>query len=293
MLQRAWRLPAAVLTLPLVVVPFAVSACGGDDGGGSDKATTLSITTSDVGKGRFKTQVPKSIEGGLVRIEFRNASKVRHEAQLLRLEGGHSLDEALKIVGEDKPVIPAWLHAAGGLGAVAPGASGSATLELQPGRYAMIDTESEDGPPPALRGARATFKVKGDNGAELEETDSKVEAKDKGDDEFEFVTSDLKPGTNELTFDNLGKELHHVVAAPLKPNATIDDVKKALLSEKGPPPIVERAVVNTAVLDGKTKETTQLKLRKGRYALICFLTDRDGKGKPHWQEGMLKEVDVK
>ena len=47
------------------------------------------------------------------------------------------------------------------------------------------------------------------------------------------------------------------------------------------------------MLDGKKKETTQLNLSKGRYAIVCFLTDRDGKGKPHFQEGMLKEVNIK
>jgi len=48
-----------------------------------------------------------------------------------------------------------------------------------------------------------------------------------------------------------------------------------------------------SVLDGKTKETTQLTLSKGPYVLVCFLTDRDGKGKPHFQEGLLSQVTVR
>lgn len=62
----------------------------------------------------------------------------------------------------------------------------------------------------------------------------------------------------------------------------------------GPPPFDFKNGVNTAGPDGGTEEVTDLELRKpGRYALVCFFTDRDGKGKPHFAEGMLKQVDVK
>ncbi|MGI9082429.1 MAG: hypothetical protein ACR2FZ_09135, partial [Thermoleophilaceae bacterium] len=60
----------------------------------------------------------------------------------------------------------------------------------------------------------------------------------------------------------------------------------------GPPPLDFEKAAGTTVLDGKRKLTTQLKLTKGRNALVCFTTDRDGKGKEHHQEGMLKEVEV-
>ena len=53
----------------------------------------------------------------------------------------------------------------------------------------------------------------------------------------------------------------------------------------GPPPVDFEKGAGTAVLDGKRKEKTQLKLAKGRNVLICFLTDRDGKGKSHDRAG--------
>ena len=46
------------------------------------------------------------------------------------------------------------------------------------------------------------------------------------------------------------------------------------------------------MLDGEVSEVTQLNLEPGRYAAICFLTDRDSK-KPHFEEGLLDEVEVK
>ena len=62
----------------------------------------------------------------------------------------------------------------------------------------------------------------------------------------------------------------------------------------GPPPVDFEGAVNTATLDGDLEQVTDIQLRKpGKYIMVCFLKDRDGRGKPHLAEGMLKEVDVK
>jgi len=288
-----------VLTVALAVVGLA--ACGDDKKAKPSKAdtvgkaTTLSITTMDAGKKKFSMEVPKSIEGGLVKINFTNASKVKHDAQLVRLDGGHTVDEAIKITSGDKVVLPDWLHVEGGVASTPPGQTGSATVKLPAGDYGVIDDDSDNGPPPAASGAKASFKVAGDNLGKITDAGAKIEAKDKGHHGFEWVTSNLKPGKNELTFDNASKEIHLVIAAPILGKATLADVKKFLTDMKssGPPPLAFDKAVGTSILDGKKKLTTSVNLTKGRTALICFLTDRDGKGKPHFQEGLLKEVDIK
>ena len=291
-------------TVPLVIALTALVAagCGDDDEDKSSKSTdeptkptTMSITTTDIGKKKFKMEAPKSIEGGLVKVDFRNAGKVPHEAQLVRIDGAHTVEEVLKITGAEKVVIPDWLHAEGGVATTPPGASRSATVRLPPGSYAVIDSGEHDGPPPADFGATATFKVAGDNGGKIKDTAAKITVKDKGHHEFEWVTSGLRAGANEVTFDNPGKEIHVAVAFPIVGKATLADVKKALAQQgkpSGPPPLDFEKAAATTVLDGKRKLTTQLKLTKGRNALVCFTTDRDGKGKEHHQEGMLKEVEV-
>ena len=282
-------------TVALTLTALLIGACGDDDEDTSSKPTTMSITTTDAGGKKFKMTAPKSIEGGAVTVNFRNASKVPHEAQIISLGDGHTAQEALKIVEADKVVLPAWFRGEGGVGTTAPGRSGTATVKLPAGTYAVIDTESDDGPPPSAMGAVATFKVTGDNGAEIPETSAKVETKDVRKDEYEFVTSGLKAGTNNLTFDNTSEEIHHVLAVPMRGTATLAQVKKffATMGEApGPPPVDFEKASGTAVLDGKRKETTRLELQKGRNVLICFLTDRDGKGKSHTEEGMLQEVDI-
>jgi len=77
-----------------------------------------------------------------------------------------------------------------------------------------------------------------------------------------------------------------------KGNATIDDVAKDLDSN-GPPQSVDiNKAVQTSIIDGGKKQVTKLNLQAGRYAFICFLPDRDEPDKPHYKEGLLKEVTV-
>ena len=50
---------------------------------------------------------------------------------------------------------------------------------------------------------------------------------------------------------------------------------------------------STAALDSGTSQVTTISFSKpGTYVIFCPLHDRDG-GKPHFEEGLLKTVDVK
>jgi hypothetical protein len=52
-------------------------------------------------------------------------------------------------------------------------------------------------------------------------------------------------------------------------------------------------VVYTARIEGGTKQITELDLDKpGKYALLCFVSDRKG-GPPHVAQGMVAEITVR
>ena len=75
---------------------------------------------------------------------------------------------------------------------------------------------------------------------------------------------------------------------------TLEDVKKFATGEdeSGPPPVdLEREVISV-VLAGGTAQTMRLDLQSGRYALLCFASDRAG-GPPHVVKGMVSEMTVK
>lgn len=297
--RRAGRL----VTVVIAAVPLGLAACGDDgDKAAAAKATPLVITTSDASSKRFKTEAPTSIKGGLVNLKFTNASKEEHEAALVRLDGAHTSQELLKLVAAQADVVPDWVHFAGGAGTTRPGQTASVTLNLVPGKYVMTDTgDPDEGPSASSRGALAEFQVTAGKDGTLPASTATITATtdEQAEPEESFEISGLRAGSNRVRFVNKGEQDHHAVLFPIQPGKAIADVEKFFQQQgrpSGPPPVdfSEGSGDYVAAIEGDNEQVTDLTLRKpGKYAVVCFLTDRDGKGKPHFAEGMLKEVDVK
>ena len=276
-----------VLLLGGAVAAVAIAGCGGSD----DKDPTK-VAVQVTGSGaQTKLSVPAKIEGGAVEFSLDNsAGKAPASSQLIKVEDGHSADEALAIVNSDKEVeIPEWIRAAGGVGTTAPGETATATVDLDEGHYVAFDDEVHGKAP------FAEFDVDGDNGADLPDTDATVTAATTGEDdpEYEWEVDGLKAGENTFKFVSEGdKALHIVAAAPIKGDATIDDVAADLDSNGEPKSVDFERIVNTSVIDGGKDEVATFNLDPGRYAFICFLPDRDEPNKPHYKQGLLKEVNI-
>ena len=278
------RTGAAVAALGLAL---ALPACGSDDeessGGGSGEAkpAAFTVTLGDAGKGKSTVEAPKTVEAGLVEVSAENTGKRPHDAQIIGVDGDQTAQQVAKVINSEGGPLPEWLHGGGGVGTVAPGQSATVTDLLEPGRYFVFDTDG---------GASAEFEVTGEAAdAQLPSTPATITAK-----EYGFDTSGLKAGTNELTFDNAGKELHHVIAAPYNKGATLADVKKFAAEEgesSGPPPIDFEKSVGTTVLDGGEAQVAELEFKKGKYAFLCFIQDRKG-GPPHVAKGMIQEETI-
>jgi hypothetical protein len=270
-------------------------ACGDDDDK-DKKPETVRISISDEAGGRFKITAPTSVPAGTAQIEFRNNGKVDHEAQLIRVDGNHSQQEVLTVLGREGGPIPSWLHGGGGVAPIKPGQTLNVVQRLQPGTYYVLDLEGpdqpENAPPNATKGAAATIQVRDDGGstAALPRTEARVTAV-----EYGFRPTGLHTGLNRVEFDNAGREPHHLIALPINQGRTINDVRRALQSEgppQGPPPVDEENATGTAVLDGGTKQVALLNIAKpGKYALVCFISDRAG-GPPHVAKGMVNEATV-
>jgi hypothetical protein len=94
-----------------------------------------------------------------------------------------------------------------------------------------------------------------------------------------------------VLFDNKGGQPHFVVGLPINTGATIEDVRTFFKEEKGKPPFSEEGGFDTAISEGKGKQVVNLDLKKGKYALACFIPDRQG-GPPHVVKGMVAEATV-
>jgi hypothetical protein len=250
--------------------------------GGGDETQTLTFVGTDKG-----ITGPSSAETGKAEITFKNNGKETSDLQLLRVEGDHSASEVVKALGAASAgkAFPDWFFAGGGAGTTAAGDSQIITQVLEPGTYYGVSTAHQ---PKANE--LAAVDVTGDAPDDELEADSEIEAIDYG-----FKGSDLKAGENEILFTNAGAQPHHILASRFVGQATVADAEKFLKTSgrgAGEPPLIQKGSQDTAVVEGGESQLVTLNLKPGRYALYCFISDRQG-GPPHVIKGMVDEVEVK
>jgi hypothetical protein len=279
---RAMALAAAA------ALALAGAGCGSDDdndnetGGGesAQEPSRLAIELSGPPK-KPTFDVPASVEGGVVEIEFTSSVEGEHSAQFVGAEAGHTPQEALEAgaAWADKgKALPDWAILPGGTGDVKQGESTTVTQQLPPGSYLVADLASN---------VTAEFEVTGDGGGgEVAAEGGTITAT-----EYAFESDGLKAGRNTVLFDNAGQEPHLVAAIGIKEGSTFAEVRRFFRTEKGEPPIDDSRGFSTAVVDGGIKQAVELDLEAGRYALICFIPDRKG-GPPHVAKGMISEATV-
>ena len=269
----------ALTTLAIAASLALAAGCGSDDDGGGGEPRTVAIKLSGSGRDPRYT-VPKSVPGGVVRLEFTNDATGEHGAQLVRVDAGHSARDGLQAAGEwaeGGKSLPSWVHTAGGVGTTPSGTTHSATQELPPGQYAVVDIDTN---------ARAFFEVTAAEGeAELPGTDARIDEL-----EYRFSATGLEAGRNPVLIENKGDEPHFTEALRIKEGKTIADVRRFVREDKGDPP-VEGGPNSTAVADGGFRQVVELNLKKGDYALLCFVPDRKG-GPPHAVKGMVSQATV-
>lgn len=242
-------------------------------------AGRLTIAVTESAGRRFRYRTPRTVRAGLVQIRLRNDGAVAHKAQLWRIAGGHTVAQALRA----RRPTPAWLRAAGGVALTEPRATGTTIQHLAPGRYYVAGVGSE-------RGTVAQFRVTGSTASRsLPPAPARLNAY-----EYGFRATALRAGRTSVDFRNTGDEPHHVYFAPLRAGATLADVREFFTGSKyvGRPPVEEAGTRETVVLGGHQRQLTELDLRAGRYALLCFVRNRAG-GPPHTKLGMIDELRVR
>jgi hypothetical protein len=274
----------------VLAAALLLAACGGDDG---PETRSLEIRATEPSEDRYGIVGPDSIEAGLVEIQFTNSGKLEHEAQLLKIEDDHTTEEALRAfdgIIRGRPA-PDWFLARGGVGTIRPGETATVTQRLEPGSYIFVDSGEPEGrnvEPHYNQGAVSELTVTGEaTDADLPDADATVNAS-----EYSFSATGLQAGKNKIAFRNVGGQWHHLVVSPIRPGSTIEDVRRFIRTEEGPAPIGDTNTAETAVLDGGEAQLTEVDLRPGRYAMMCFIPDRQG-GPPHVVKGMVSEATVR
>jgi len=264
----------------VVIAAVGIAACGSDD---NEQALTFERTTDGE---ETVFSVPESAEAGEAEVTLVNNGDGPADLQLIRAEGEHSAEEVIEgLAGAEsgKP-FPDWFDAAGGVGVTPAGEEVTVTQVLEPGTYYAFDTEGTEGPPDPE--TVASVEVGGDRSDDSLEADAKVSAS-----EYGFESEGLAAGSNELVFENEGVQPHHLIALKMVGDSTIADVDKFFKTEGGKPPVEEDTAAGTAVIEGGESQLVDFELEPGRYALICFISDRQG-GPPHMIKGMVDELEV-
>jgi hypothetical protein len=297
-----------IVVVTAIVAVLVQSACSSDsDSNGtapaSDHGTSVVFKATDrkSGKGPVRASIegPSKIRAGVVTLTLVNAGDYPHDAQILRVTGNHPVEETIAKTISAKPgsPIPAWVTDGAGTGSVEPGERATVTQILRPGEYYLLDSETGPGTTPgpnanlhAKNGGVATFEVVGMPQGALPPTHGRITA-----DEYSFTTEGVEPGKNRLTFENAGRQLHHLIALPYRGDATFEDVVNELMGtrdpESGPIPLNQELGQGTAVIDGGQEQIVEMNFKPGKYALVCYITDREG-GPPHVARGMINELVV-
>jgi hypothetical protein len=236
----------------------------------------------------FAFQAPDQIPAGLVTFRLENRGQALHHLQLLRLDGGKTLQDLLAALQAGGPP-PAWMHEVGGPNAPDPGSDANATVLLQPGTYAMVCfVDIPDHVPHVMKGMAKQFTVT----PALQPAAMTAPA---GDvtltlNDYSFTPSrQLTAGTHTLRVENAASQPHEVELIRLAPGKTVNDLMAWMQSMQGPPPA--SAIGGIAAMQHGEVQSFTAEFTPGSYVLICFVPDaRDGK--PHFMHGMVQTITV-
>jgi hypothetical protein len=310
---------AVLALLPLLLAGLA--ACGGDDDDDDDTSADVTTTVADdtddttedtepgaegeytITATDYEFDVPDEITGGVVTITLENEGEHAHEAAFIKVDRELDADAFATEFGpvlEGGPISDNF-EAVSGVGEVEGGSELTSTITLprgtwalfctltdEPGEEAAGESELEEPPPHFQLGMYEQIVVhKGDEGAELPESDATITATD-----YTFDW-DVEAGDKTVTFRNESEaQWHHAVLMAFEEGvdeqAALDAVTVFLSSDESGEPPPEgtpepEELPGSFVFSEGQGGTFEIPdgFESGRvYVALCFLSDKEG-GAPH------------
>ena len=276
---------------PVAMVALLASCAGGREpshSAASAPPAAVTVTATD-----YAFQAPDTIDAGITAFQLVNGGEQLHMGQLIRLDGGRTLDEFLVAYEEafrTSGPRPTWAVRLGGPGAAEPHGRSNATHELEPGSYAWICLMNvPDGIPHVVKARMARAFTVRDRGPEAPrqvapEADVVIRLTD-----YTFALSGpLTAGRHVIRVENAGAEPHEVALVRLAPGRTLQDLEAWLQAPQGAPPVSPSGGVSSLVTGAVA--WFEATLTAGEYVLLCFVTAPDGR--PHTAHGMIHHVRI-
>lgn len=235
----------------------------------------------------FKFEAPDVIPAGLTEFEFLNKGPALHHMSVVKLTDGKTVADLRAALANPGPP-PAWMQELGGPNAPVPGVEANATINLEPGNYALVCFVDIDGPPHFTKGMVRALKVEPAKapGATSVKADTKLDLFD-----YNFkLSSPITAGTRTVEVHNSGPQVHEIELVQLAPGVTAADFMKWMGKMEGPPP--GKPLGGIAGMKPGLTEYFTADFGPGNYLFLCFIPDSKD-GKPHFAHGMMQEVTVK
>jgi len=249
----------------------------------ADTLPLLRVVASD-----YAYQAPAVFPAGKVRVRLVDVGQHPHHLVLSRMDDTLSLQQFFSDVLSPHP--HGGYHDVGGPNMVAPGDSAEVWLTLTPGHYALSCwVFSRSGQPHIAKGmfAEVLLRPGPTSPGEIPPGLWQIAAR-----EYRLDGPDtVEAGTVLVTFVNMGQQEHDVQLVRLPPRGSLTAVTRwADAGMEGPVP--GTLTGGASGIEPGMRVSVPLQLRRGRYALFCFVPDeRDGK--PHYAHGMVRLLVVR
>lgn len=252
----------------------------------ADAPASVTVTATD-----YAFTAPDTIEAGFTTFRLVNRGGQLHMAQLIKLEGGRTLDDFLVAYDEafrTKGPRPEWAKRLGGPGAAVPGTHANSTQFLEPGSYAWICLMNlPDGIPHVVKAGMAKpFTVRPRRSAPQAAPAASAVIRMV---EYAFVVgAPLTPGRHVIRVENSGTEPHELGLIKLAPGKTMQDFERWLQNPTAASPA--SSVAGVASMAPGTEAYFEVELTAGDYVLLCFVTAPDGRS--HIEHGMIQPIRI-
>jgi hypothetical protein len=231
----------------LAAVAVALAGCGGS---GEAVPETVTVEGDEYGY-----DVPDELEGGVVSLRFVNTGDEPHEFALGRIEGDHTVGEALAALNENDGKVP-WLESVSGVPLLSPGREVTVTRNLEAGRYALLCFfPSPGGEPHAELGMTGELEVAGTAEAALPEPDAVIVATGEG-----YDVPEIEAGTRTIELRNESGAEPSWYLYTAQPAKTADDFDAWIEGgQKGEPPLELHGLMQSFGTDESIFVTLELR----------------------------------
>jgi len=238
----------------------------------------------------YSFNAPEIVRTGWVLVNLTNSGQEPHHVQFLRLNEGVRLEDFEAALRQGEGPALAMTQQVGGVGAIAPGVSAQAVINLPAGEYVVLCfiPSPGDGTPHHAKGMVKGLVVQESSGgtAAEPEADLVIRLKD-----FIFdMPANLPVGPMTIQVTNDGPEPHEWNIMRLEEGKDLQDALQFLTAPDGPPPFVPVGGMNG--LDVGKTGYVEFDFQPGNYLAICNIPSPKAEGHPHFTLGMVKQFTV-